>query len=146
MIGLAQTWPLVLVFRSLAWMGRGFRSPIRDALLTDQVPPTVYGRAFGFERAMDSIGAIGGPLLASGLLVAFGIRPALLLAGVPGLVAVVLFFIVREERKAAAQRRPGLWATVGTLPRAFVCSCSARARLAWGTLRRPFWCCRPRPS
>lgn len=119
LIGLAQTWPVVLVFRSLAWMGRGFRSPIRDALLTDQVPSTVYGRAFGFERAMDSIGAIGGPLLASGFLVAFGIRPALLLAGVPGLVAVVLFFVVREERKATAQRRPGLWATLGTLPPRF---------------------------
>lgn len=119
LIGLAQTWPLVLVFRSLAWMGRGFRSPIRDALLTDQVSPTVYGRAFGFERAMDSIGAIGGPLLASGLLVALGIRPALLLAGLPGLVAVLLFFTVREERKPAAQRRPGLWDTLGTLPPRF---------------------------
>lgn len=119
LIGLAQTWPLVLVFRSLAWMGRGFRSPIRDALLTDQVSPTVYGRAFGFERAMDSLGAIGGPLLASGFLVVLGIRPALLLAGLPGLLTVLLFFVVREERKPAAQRRPGLWATLGTLPPRF---------------------------
>lgn len=128
LIGLAQTWPLVLVFRSLAWMGRGFRSPIRDALLTDQVPAAVYGRAFGFERAMDSVGAIGGPLLASGLLLALGIRPALLLAGLPGLVAVLLFFVVREERKATAQRRPGLLATLGALPprfRAFLLSVGA---------------------
>src|SRR5262245_60013241 len=65
LIGLAQTWPVVLVLRAVAWMGRGFRSPIRNALLADQVTPKAYGRAFGFERGMDSLGAIGGPLLAS---------------------------------------------------------------------------------
>lgn len=118
-IGLAQVWPGVLVFRMVAWVGRGFRSPIRDALLTDQVSPDTYGRAFGFERGMDSLGAIGGPLLASGLLVAMGIRPALLLAGIPGLVAVVLFFVVREERKPSAGRRPRLWSTMRTLPPRF---------------------------
>ena len=68
---------------------------------------------------MDSIGAIGGPLLASGLLVALGIRPALLLAGLPGLVAVVLFFVVREERKSAQAKRPGLRAALGTFPLRF---------------------------
>jgi MFS family permease len=88
-------------------MGRGFCSPIRDILLADQVASTVYGRAFGFERAMDSLGAIRGPFLASGLLIALGIRPALLLAGLPGLVAVLLFFVVREERKPAQACQPG---------------------------------------
>lgn len=118
-IGLAQVWPVVLIFRTVAWMARGFRSPIRDALLTDQVVPSAYGRAFGFERGMDSLGAIGGPLLASGLLVAVGIRPALLLAGIPGLVAAVFFFLVREERKPAVERRPRLWVTIGMLPTRF---------------------------
>lgn len=50
---------------------------------------------------------------------AVGIRPALLVAGLPGLVAVLLFFVTNEERKAMAQDRPGLWATIGALPLRF---------------------------
>jgi MFS family permease len=121
LIGLARTWPGVLVLRTLAWSGRGFRGPIRDALLADQVDRAAYGRAYGFERAMDSVGAIGAPLLASALLVAVGMRPTLLLAALPGLVAVALFlFFVREERHvAASDTRVGVRATLRALPRPF---------------------------
>src|SRR5258708_7303200 len=121
LIGLATTWPVVLVLRSLAWAGRGFRSPIRNALLADQGPPAAYGRAFGFERALDSVGAVVGPLVASGLLVALGLRATLLLAGLPGLVAVALFlYCVREERHVAHTAKPrGMRAALGMLPPPF---------------------------
>ena len=121
LIGLASTWPVVIIFRSLAWMGRGFRSPIRNAVLAEQIEPSVYGRAFGFERAMDSVGAIAGPLLAAGLLVTISIRPALLLAGVPGLVAVVCFLVVREARRQPhpAQAPQGVRARLAALPNVF---------------------------
>ena len=46
--------------RSLAWAGRGFRSPLRDFLMADAVESTHYGRAFGLERAGDMIGAVVG--------------------------------------------------------------------------------------
>ncbi len=52
------------VLRAGAWAARGLRVPARDALLADIVDPAVYGRAYGFERAMDNLGAIGGPILA----------------------------------------------------------------------------------
>jgi hypothetical protein len=42
-------------------LGRGLWAPAHNALLADVVPPAVYGRADGFERAMDNLGAIGGP-------------------------------------------------------------------------------------
>ena len=48
-----------------------------------------HGRAYGFERAMDSFGAIVGPLLAIGLVAAFGTRTAIGLSAIPGLAAAV---------------------------------------------------------
>src|SRR5580700_6476016 len=59
---LAQSWPAVLVLRALGWMGRGSRGPSRDTLLAEYVAPGQQGRAFGFERAMDTLGAVLGPL------------------------------------------------------------------------------------
>ena len=70
-IGLATTAGHVLMARATAWLGRGIRTPVRKALLTSAVDRAVYGRAFGFERAMDTLGAIIGPLSALWLLAVF---------------------------------------------------------------------------
>ena len=64
----AGSWPVVLLLRSAGWAGRGSRGPSRDALLADAVTPTQVGRAFGFERAMDTVGAVIGPLCATALV------------------------------------------------------------------------------
>src|SRR5262249_55154948 len=72
-LGLVHGLPALVSLRSLAWISRGFRSPIRDHLLADAVEPTHYGRAFGLERAGDMLGAVVGPLLAT-LLIWAGIR------------------------------------------------------------------------
>lgn len=63
-IGLALSSWQVLLSRSLAWLGRGVRTPVRKALLAASVNPDSYGRAFGLERMMDTLGAIVGPLSA----------------------------------------------------------------------------------
>src|SRR5713101_3653691 len=60
----AWIWPLVLVGRVLGWFGRGIRGPLRDAMLAESVSPEDTGKAFGFHRAGDTLGAILGPLLA----------------------------------------------------------------------------------
>jgi MFS family permease len=90
------------VLRAGAWVARGLRSPSRNALLADTVTPAVYGRAYGFERAMDNLGAVIGPLLALALLAAIGVRAAILVSVVPGLLAVVA--IVYAVRHTAAPR------------------------------------------
>lgn len=96
----------VLLGRTVAWFGRGVRSPAKKALLAGDVPPQAYGRAFGLERLMDTVGAIAGPLTALWLLQATGhnYRSVFLWTLLPGLVAVFAFwFLVRErvtERKA----------------------------------------------
>jgi MFS family permease len=86
-VGAATAVWQVGLLRVGAWAARGLRVPSRNALLADAVPTAVYGRAYGFERAMDNLGAIVGPLLAIGLVAAVGVRTAILLSIVPGLLA-----------------------------------------------------------
>ena len=68
LVGLAGAAWQVGVLRAGAWVSRGLRTPARNALLADMVPASAYGRAYGFERSMDNMGAIFGPLLALALI------------------------------------------------------------------------------
>lgn len=113
---LATRWWHVLLGRSIGWMGRGMRTPIRNVLLTDATTPETYGRAFGFERAMDSLGAVIGPSLSLMLVALVGMRKTLALTLIPGaLAAVCILFLVRERAHAP---RPGarFWHSVRSLP------------------------------
>jgi len=56
------------------------RVPFRNALLADATPREAYGRAYGFERLMDNLRVIGGPILALALVAAFSVRTAILLS------------------------------------------------------------------
>ncbi|MGA2037343.1 MAG: MFS transporter, partial [Acidimicrobiales bacterium] len=96
------------VLRALAWMSRGIRSPARDTLLSSLTPRSAYGRAFGLERAGDNLGAVAGPLLAAGLVSWIGIRPAMVLAVIPGLFAAITITVAaREARKRTSGIEPG---------------------------------------
>jgi len=109
LIGAATAVWQVGVLRAGAWLSRGLRTPSRNALLTDVVEPEVYGRAYGFERAMDNAGAIVGPLLALGLIAVVGVREAILLSVIPGLLAALAIFIaVRSARRLERHERPPL--------------------------------------
>lgn len=89
LIGAATAVWQVALLRMAAWASRGLRVPARNALLADMVPASVYGRAYGFERMMDNLGAVGGPLLALGLVSLVGVRTAILLSVIPGLLAAL---------------------------------------------------------
>jgi MFS family permease len=99
---------LVGILRAGGWAARGLRVPARNALLADAVPPEAYGRAYGFERAMDNLGAIGGPLLALGLVAAFSVRTAILLSVIPGLLAAgaIVYAIRHIPRATVVERQP----------------------------------------
>ena len=96
------------VLRAGAWAARGLRVPARNALLADIVPPRAYGRAYGFERMMDNLGAIGGPLLALGLVALVDVRTAILLSIIPGLLAAlaIVYAIRKAPRADERERRP----------------------------------------
>ncbi|WP_373634059.1 MFS transporter [Klebsiella variicola] len=68
LIALASGWPLLLLGRAVSWFGKGLRGPLRDAIVIQAVSPENRGRAFGFHRAADTIGAVLGPLLGVALL------------------------------------------------------------------------------
>src|SRR5437867_6410474 len=63
----AAAWQ-VIALRVVDRVGKGIRTPPRDALIADVTPPELKGRAFGLQRAMDHAGAVLGPLAAWALL------------------------------------------------------------------------------
>jgi MFS family permease len=106
--GLASCAYQVLLGRVAAWLGRGVRSPARKALLAADVPPNAYGRAFGLERLMDTLGAVVGPLSALWLLdvTDHSYRKVFFWTLLPGFVAVACFWLlVRERRLATPSKR-----------------------------------------
>ncbi|PYT79568.1 MAG: MFS transporter [Acidobacteria bacterium] len=108
----------VLMGRAAAWLGRGVRTPARKALLAADVPPNAYGRAFGLERLMDTLGAIVGPLTALWLLdvTDHSFRKVFFWTLLPGLVAVASFWLLVRERAIAARRKHSFFHGLQALP------------------------------
>lgn len=95
----ATTWPLVFFGRVTDRIGKGMRSAPRDALIADSVPKAELGKAFGFHRTGDNLGAVIGPGLALiGLYLLNGdVRAVAKWALVPAIVSVLLTLLVREK-------------------------------------------------
>jgi MFS family permease len=105
-IGLCTAVYQVAVLRAASWLARGLRVPARNALLADVVPASAYGRAYGFERTMDNLGAIVGPALALGLVALFSVRVAIVLSVIPGLLATLAILVaIRSTPKAERRER-----------------------------------------
>lgn len=95
LIALAQTWPLVLVARSVDRLGKGVRTGARDAYIADSVDEGDRGRAFGWHRGLDTAGAVVGASLSLLLLwlTHDNLRLVVWLAFIPGVVSV--YFVSR---------------------------------------------------
>ena len=135
----AVAWPLIFFGRVMGWLGRGIRGPLRDAMLAESVSPQNRGKAFGFHRASDTLGAILGPMAAFGMLTWMSRSPHIadyfsiwfpnfanepgseyrlifLLTLIPGLLSVVtLAFLVREKRRAP-NHALSFWTTIKSMP------------------------------
>jgi MFS family permease len=116
---LATHWWHVLVGRIVGWLGRGARTPVRNVLLAEATTPDSYGRAFGFERAMDSLGAIIGPSLALLLVGVVGLRWTFALTLIPGIAAALVILLLVREKDHTPQPHIRLWAGMKSLPRGF---------------------------
>ncbi len=105
LVAAAMVWPMVLLGRVVDRLGKGVRSAPRDALIAASVPREHLGRAFGFHRTGDTLGAVIGPLIAlAGLALLDGdIRAVLWWAVVPAVLSVLLTLLVRERRTPAEQ-------------------------------------------
>ncbi len=142
---LAGGWPVFLFGRSSDRLGKTVRTAARDALIADSTSPPFRGRAFGFHRAVDTAGAVAGPLLALVIVTLWpGVPLAWLfvVAFVPGALSVALAALgVREIARAPApgeQRRPR-WGSASRAPSG-ICSpgtpCSR-----WATAATRSCCC-----
>jgi MFS family permease len=116
---LATRWWHVLIGRVGGWLGRGARTPVRNVLMTEATTPETYGRAFGLERAMDSAGAVIGPLLALLCISTIGMRGTFALTLIPGLLAAFFITFLVREKTHSPQPHLRLWTGVGSLPHDF---------------------------
>ena len=118
-IALAKAVPAVVALRSAAWTFRGFRSPLRDTLLVDGTAPAYVNRAFGFQRALDTVGAVIGPAAAMTMIAAHvPLRWAIAAGLIPGILAALMCAWVREQPRAVV-KAGALHVELAALPAAF---------------------------
>jgi MFS family permease len=103
LIAVANAAWQVIGFRVIDRVGKGLRTPPRDALIAEVTPPLLRGRAFGFHRAADHIGAMLGSVLAWLLLeVGADVPGVIAWSAAPGVAAVLVLAVVlrRDEPKS----------------------------------------------
>lgn len=103
-VAAATVWPVVLVGRVVDRLGKGVRSAPRDALIAAATPDEHMGRAFGFHRMGDSLGAVVGPLIGLVALAVHGddVRAAIWWAVVPATLSAALVLLLRERPESRA--------------------------------------------
>jgi MFS family permease len=160
LIALASIWPMVLAGRLLDRLGKGLRGAPRDALLADAVDETQRGQAFGLHRALDTIGALLGVLLAAllfwwwsgspggavGLPVdnaasptvdAWAYRAVFATAALLGLGSWLLTFVIREPQGLKAELPDDSTAPIGLAEETG--SLTARKANLWSSLSPKYW-------
>ena len=126
----AVSWPWVLAAKSLAWLGKGIRGPLRNAILSDSVDPADRGKAFGFHRAGDTCGAVLGPLLAWCVLAVMPPdwfpndpsgphRMAFWFTLIPGIGAALTFALLVREKRFTPKPGLRLGASLRAIPPGF---------------------------
>lgn len=105
---LAQSAGVVMAARLADRIGKGIRGAPRDAMVADITPPAIRGAAFGLRQALDTLGAVLGPLAAVGLMLLWqdDFRAVFKVAAIPAFCAVALLVVgVREPKAGKAEKR-----------------------------------------
>ncbi len=119
-VALSTTWPMVLVSRALAWLGKGVRGPPKDSILSSSVEQKDLGKAFGLHRTADTLGAIIGPLIAFFLVTYIPLKEVFYLAVIPGtLAAVVFWFTVKDKSQPSLDKKKNIVLSLKELPKKF---------------------------
>jgi MFS family permease len=108
LLAAAPAWGVALGARLVDRTGKAARTAPRDALIRDSTPPQLLGASFGYHRAMDTAGAVVGPLVAVALLSAgLSLRTVLWVAVVPGFATLLLLRAIREAAAKPPVRDSG---------------------------------------
>jgi MFS family permease len=125
LMGFAGSWWLVLWARAFDRIGKGLRTAPRDAMIADSVIPALRGQAFGWHRAMDTMGAAVGPLIAIYLLSQnVNLRDLFFISLIPGMMSVLLAMKLRERRPVNPPMQPAEF---------------GNARLSWKHFDARYW-------
>ncbi|MFQ6085683.1 MAG: MFS transporter [Candidatus Bathyarchaeia archaeon] len=111
LLGFSTIWQHVLALQFFNRVGKGVRTSPRDALISESIPSEVRGRYFGLHRAMDTLGAILGPLIAFILLprLANSYTSLFVVAGILSLFTLVLIqVLIRESATRQSSERRGV--------------------------------------
>ncbi|HEX5237189.1 MAG TPA: MFS transporter [Sphingomicrobium sp.] len=108
---IAAGWAGLMIARFADRIGKGIRGAPRDAMIADETPPEVRGRAFGLRQALDTAGALLAPLAAIGLMawLASNIRAVFWIAVIPAACSFLLAWLALrepEEHRAPIKRSP----------------------------------------
>jgi MFS family permease len=128
-MAVAAGWSLIFVGRLVGWFGKGVRGPLRDAIMAEAITPATRGRAFGFHRAADTLGAVIGPLLGVALLAwaqtlpfadeSGPYRMVFWLTLIPGVLSVLSFALLVRDDRSVPNPKLRFVAAVRSLPANF---------------------------
>lgn len=113
----------LLFYRIISFAGSGLREPPRDLLIAASVEPAYYGRAFGLKSAMDTLGALIGPLIALICAQYFLPRYIFAFSFIPGIAAVfaILFYTQENASKdTQSDTSVSFFTALGQMPRSFI--------------------------
>jgi MFS family permease len=100
LLALVSSWWQILGIRFCDRFAKGVRGTARDVMVAESVEASAIGSAYGLIQAMDSAGAIAGPLLALAVIGRFGMRGVFAWAAIPGALCVlVVWFGIREVHR-----------------------------------------------
>jgi MFS family permease len=106
LLALASSWTQIVGIRFADRLAKGVRATARDVMVAESVDRSALGSAYGLIQAMDSAGAIAGPLLALAVIGRFGMRGVFACAAVPGALCVIVAWVgIREVHRHLALRR-----------------------------------------
>jgi MFS family permease len=107
LLALVSSWWQILGIRFSDRFAKGVRGTARDVMVAESVDKSSLGSAYGLIQAMDSAGAIAGPLLALAIIGRFGMRGVFAFAAVPGALCVMVAWLgIREVRRNPPVERP----------------------------------------
>lgn len=106
LLALTTSWWQILGIRFADRFAKGIRGTARDVMVAESIDKSRIGSAYGLIQAMDSAGAIAGPLAALWLLSRFGLRAIFWAAAVPGLLCVLVALFGIRETRAPSKAKP----------------------------------------
>lgn len=121
LFAISSGWIQILFLRLFERSGKGFREPPRDALLAASTEKKHFGEAFGFQRMMNTFGAVTGVIILTIFLYFMpgNYRPLFYIAFIPGLISVVFAFAKVKEKPHKQEKKPIDFKKVAHLPKRY---------------------------